>query len=484
MTVLGSIKTALLGASPESKAERQLLAKIDTFVLSFLCLVYWSNYLNRSNLQFAYVSGMKEAVGLVGNDYTVATTVFTVGFVSMKPLPNLYCWANPAQFCDPVLTSKILVPADGVYMGLPELCALGRRDTRAVVHGPILASTRRKYSPAHTGCLGPGTKTRNWANVLPCLPALRKLAHFSQGSCKATYISEILMTLPHTTSDGVIAIMIALYGVLVFPDTPKTTKAFYLTIEDRELAKSRIPPRPKAKFDKTTVKNIFMGWRYWMFSLLFVVTSQLEAYGTNGIVSIWLTRAGIVGPPRNSYYALGLIAVAIFTTILAGLATDIWGKRWRVNIFMGVALLISSIMLLVWEIPLGAKYFAFYLGGCGYAGQGSNFAWANEISRTDLERSFILYSMNLWSNAFTAWWIILIWPVSSAPRYRHGMISTIPISIISILIGWVLQVLHKRSTRGNKAGRSNKILRDQGERGEAHSDTGHEPNEEKKTEIN
>ncbi|KAG8791045.1 hypothetical protein FRC12_010296 [Ceratobasidium sp. 428] len=78
--MIGSVKTALLGSSPETKAERQLVAKIDTFVLSFLCLVYWSNYLNRSNLQFAYVSGMKEAVGLVGNDYTVATTVFTVGY--------------------------------------------------------------------------------------------------------------------------------------------------------------------------------------------------------------------------------------------------------------------------------------------------------------------------------------------------------------------------------------------------------------------
>ncbi|KAG9077414.1 hypothetical protein FRC06_008921, partial [Ceratobasidium sp. 370] len=76
---------------------------------------------------------------------------------------------------------------------------------------------------------------------------------------------------------GIIAIVIALYGVLVFPDTPKTTKAFYLTLEDRELARSRISPRPKARFDKTAVKSIFMGWRYWMFSLLFIVTSQLEA---------------------------------------------------------------------------------------------------------------------------------------------------------------------------------------------------------------
>lgn len=38
-------------------------------------LMYWSNYLNRSNLQFAYVSGMKEQVGFQGNDFSLANTV-------------------------------------------------------------------------------------------------------------------------------------------------------------------------------------------------------------------------------------------------------------------------------------------------------------------------------------------------------------------------------------------------------------------------
>ncbi|KAG8712386.1 hypothetical protein FRC08_014658 [Ceratobasidium sp. 394] len=123
------------------------------------------------------------------------------------------------------------------------------------------------------------------------------------------------------------------------------------------------------------------------------------------------------------------------------------------------------------------------LGGCGCAGQGSNFAWENEVSRTDLERSLTLYSMNLWSNASTTWWILLIWPVSSAPRYRRGMISTIPISIISILIGWITQVLHKRSMREDKIGRSDESLRSREECGDAHSDTDREPNEEKKAGI-
>ncbi|KAG8722530.1 hypothetical protein FRC08_001044 [Ceratobasidium sp. 394] len=481
MTVLGSIKTALLGASPESKAERRLLAKIDTFVLSFLCLVYWSNYLNRSNLQFAYVSGMKEAVGLVGNDYTLATTVFTIGY-TVGQIPH--------SFAIQYLPARFWFPLMGCIWGSLS-CALSAVKTPGQLYAvrflQALAESST-FSGAHwlLGSWYKDSELGKRSALFACFAQIGSLfSGFMQGAIYSSLNGNLGKSGWQWTFiiDGVIAIAIALYGALVFPDTPKTTKAFYLTPEDRELARSRISLRPKAKFDKNAVKNIFMGWRYWMFSLLFVVTSQLEAYGTNGIVSVWLTQAGIVGPPRNSYYALGLIAVAIFTTILAGLATDIWGKRWRVNIFMGVALLISSIMLLVWDIPLGAKYFAFYLGGCGYAGQGSNFAWANEVSRTDLERSFILYSMNLWSNAFTAWWILLIWPVSSAPRYRRGMISTIPISIVSVLIGWVAQFLHKRSMREDKMGRSSESLRSREERGDAHSDTGREPNEEKKAVV-
>ncbi|KAG8724272.1 hypothetical protein FRC09_020560 [Ceratobasidium sp. 395] len=278
---------------------------------------------------------------------------------------------------------------------------------------------------------------------------------------------------------------IAVYGVIVFPDTPQTTRAFYLTPEDRELARSRIPRRPKAKLDKAAAISIFKGWRYWMFSLIFVFTSQLEAYGTNGIVAIWLTQDKIVGPPKNSYYALGLIAVAIFTTILAGLATDIWGGRWRVNIFMGVALLISSIMLLVWDIPLGAKYFAF----CKYLSlmQSSKAIRARLqisadadtpgkelislgptkcLAQTLSDLVVILYSMNLWSNAFQAWWILLIWPVSSAPRYRRGMISTIPISIILMLLGWITHILHRRSMREDESVRSNESLHESEEHGD------------------
>jgi hypothetical protein len=43
---------------------------------------------------------------------------------------------------------------------------------------------------------------------------------------------------------------------------------------------------------------------------------------------------------------------------------------------MVACLLISSIILLVYDIPRGLHFFAYILGGAGYSGQGSNFAWS------------------------------------------------------------------------------------------------------------
>ncbi|KAH8919147.1 hypothetical protein BT69DRAFT_1337548, partial [Atractiella rhizophila] len=157
---------------------------------------------------------------------------------------------------------------------------------------------------------------------------------------------------------------------------------------------------------------------------------------------------------------------------------------------MSVSLVFTSILLLVWDIPLWLsssstspflvgqcdadadvwswiEFTAFYLGGIGYAGQGSNFAWANEVCRTDQERACVsspsslslwsltairsvtLFSMNMWSNAVTAWWILIFWPVTSAPKYHKGMIVTIPIAVVSLIIAGVTQWLWTREKRAN-----------------------------------
>jgi MFS transporter, ACS family, pantothenate transporter len=68
-----------LRPSQDSKEERKLVRKIDWFILSFCCLMYWVNYLDRSNLANAYVSGMKEDLKFRGNQFNQINTIFTVG---------------------------------------------------------------------------------------------------------------------------------------------------------------------------------------------------------------------------------------------------------------------------------------------------------------------------------------------------------------------------------------------------------------------
>ncbi len=80
--------------------------------------------------------------------------------------------------------------------------------------------------------------------------------------------------------------------------------------------------------------------------------------------------------------------------------SDALQNRFIVNPIMFVAVIISSGMLLAWDsLSTGAHWFAYLIAGLGYAGQASNFAWANSMCRDDeVLRSYTVFGMNLFSN--------------------------------------------------------------------------------------
>lgn len=51
-----------------SKEERKFLRKLDAFMLTFTSLAFFLKWLDQSNLNSAYVSGMKEELDLKGNE--------------------------------------------------------------------------------------------------------------------------------------------------------------------------------------------------------------------------------------------------------------------------------------------------------------------------------------------------------------------------------------------------------------------------------
>ena len=67
-----------LDKSPE---ERRLLFKLDAAVLTYATCGYFIKYLDQININNAFVSGMKEDLGLYKNQLNYMQTCWTVGYV-------------------------------------------------------------------------------------------------------------------------------------------------------------------------------------------------------------------------------------------------------------------------------------------------------------------------------------------------------------------------------------------------------------------
>lgn len=69
--------------------EKRLIAKLDILLCFYAFVMYWVKYLDQSNLNNAYVSGMKEHLGMKGNDLVNTQAVYTVGSVIFQ-IPCMY----------------------------------------------------------------------------------------------------------------------------------------------------------------------------------------------------------------------------------------------------------------------------------------------------------------------------------------------------------------------------------------------------------
>ncbi|PWN53439.1 MFS general substrate transporter [Violaceomyces palustris] len=442
---LHSVRKFLWGEKPSTKEEQRLLNKIDAVVLSFLCLQYLSNYLNRANFANAYVTGMREDLGFKGTQYNQVNTVFTIGYI-VGQLPN----ALILQFVPP----RIWLPFCGIVWGGLSACTAAAKTPQHVMairfFQAIFESSTFSGSHWVLGCWYKESELGKRSGIFATAAQFGQLfSGVMQGRIATTMEGHHGL---HSYQwlfiiDCCIAIPIAIFGFIMFPDTPRSTKAWFLTEEERQLAIARLPEKGKTKMSWDLIKRVLGRWHWYGFSALFGISALLESVGINGIMGLWFQYLKFEVSKRN-YYPLSLISVAIVITLICATWTDHTGKRWPVNIFMAATLTFCSILLLIWDIPYGLKFFALALSGAGYAGQATNFAWANIVCRhDDQERAVVLYSMNMWSNVVIAWWGIVLFPATSAPKFRNGWIGTIVVAFLTVIIALVCRHLDNKERR-------------------------------------
>lgn len=242
--------------------------------------------------------------------------------------------------------------------------------------------------------------------------------------------------------DGLLTVPVATYGFLCFPDTPHTTTAFYLTDDERRLAKSRVPLIEKdSPLTLAFAKKVLISWYWWGFVILWIIAGETESFSTNALLAMFLqnhpTHTYSVAQKNN--YPTGVAAVGIISTLFWATLTDfLRGKRYLVGYFIGLTGIATSAMILVASknptssASTAITFGAYYWAGAVYACQATFFAWCNDAMRyeTSAFRGVVLAGMNLGSNAVNAWWSILFYGVSMAPWFTVS-ISFHPIQVCS-----------------------------------------------------
>ena len=78
--------------------EKKLVQKLDLCVLTFCCLTFFAKDLDRNNINNAYVSGMKEDLGLYGNELNWLITFFQVGYIVGQVPANILLTKLPPRY--------------------------------------------------------------------------------------------------------------------------------------------------------------------------------------------------------------------------------------------------------------------------------------------------------------------------------------------------------------------------------------------------
>ena len=254
--------------------------------------------------------------------------------------------------------------------------------------------------------------------------------------------------------DGIISLPIALLGYVVLPDLPETSRAWYLTVDERAFGRKRMElegRKGRRPFTKAKIRKIFSSWHIYLLTLLYVtfnngnglstpVFAQYLQYHKDPKYAIW----------QINVYPTATNAIQVVTTLAYAWSSDtvFQGARWPPIIIGGCMNILCYVCLAIWNIPVGWKWACYILAGFGGGLSGICYAWAHEVTSDDNEeRALVTATMNEMAYVCQAWLPLIIWQQVDAPQYHIGFISVSCISALLMATAFTTRALHKREIR-------------------------------------
>lgn len=409
------------------------------------------------------MNGMDEYYNMNNNQYNYMVTLFTVGYIIGQIPSNMILHRISARFYLGGLEILWLI-LTVLMITVPPTNIKGMYALRFFIG--LLESG---YFPALEYLLGSNYGTPE---------LLKRSSYFAISSGLAGIISPLLQEaiikrFSHSSLppfkwmfvfDAVISFPIGVYTMLVDPNTPLTTDAFYFSDEDklvglerRRLLGAELNTRQPFTWEK--IKSFFNTWHIYVFPLLFLCYNNSGAAHSQPTFQSFMKN--YLHKPSSVYntWPSILSAISIGVTIIFAYVNDILGGKknvWFVNAFF-VCLIIGCALLASWNIPLGLHWFCYFLVGIPTMwGQPFIFSWVNRLLYADdLKRNFVVVVTNTLAYVTGAWVPILVWNTNDKPEYFIGFTYTAVLASVGLIL---TQVVHYLSTRDEKRATNEKDI--------------------------
>ncbi|KAK2040356.1 major facilitator superfamily transporter [Colletotrichum somersetense] len=433
-------------ADTDTPEERKLINKLDLLIVPYAVLSYWVKYIDQSNLNNAYVAGLKEDLGFKGNELVQLQTFYIIGAVTGQ-LPMMFILTYvPVHLLIPFLDIAwgIFTLLQFRVTGFAELAAyrflVGWFEAAffPVMHY-LFGSWYRGDEIARRGglfyvglSLGTLTAGLIQAGASSRLEGVNGLAGW-----RWMYIICSLITIP-----------IGILGYFVIPGTPEQPNRMVMSKDNIELSVERLKRAGHAshgKFRFGALKKVFLSPQFWGIILVDVLFWNAGIHTSSGTFLLWIKSLGRYSAARVNELGTIAPALGIFYTLFICFASDlVLGPAWAITLSHTWNIL-GLIMLVIWDVPEPAKWFAFSTIYSSYAMSSVFHGWVNtQLRSSPAERSFTLVLINAISQSSTAWTPLLVFPTVEAPRYSKGFAFTLGSAILLVITTHILRAYVKR----------------------------------------
>lgn len=341
----------------DDATNRRLLRKIDLCLCPLMMLIYLVQFMDKSTNSLASVMGMRQDLGMTGDDYSWSGTSFYLGYLAFE---------FPAVF---LLQKFPLAKTLGVFVilwGMVLCCHSVPRFGGFIALRTILGALESAVTPAFVVLTAQWyrreeqfLRTAIWFSsngiglIVGCLVAygLIENQHLPMHAWKLLFIIT-----------GVMTMFLGFVIILHIPDDP--SKAWFLSPEDRELVLARIATNHQGFENKTFKKEqateAFMDIRTWLY-FLFAVSNNLPNGGLTNFSTILLAETMGLGGKKALLMQTPQGGVEFVGCIFLGWIVQRTNKRCLIASVAQAISLVAACLIAFLPHSLGAGLTGLYL---------------------------------------------------------------------------------------------------------------------------